>query len=56
MEREEGWEEGQRGLAEEVTGKEALIAWEKVEDVGHFVCEGQGLAVCRGAVQKLLAL
>lgn len=54
MEADESWAEGQRGLAEEVTGEEALIAWEKVRGVGHFVCEGDGLAVCQDAVKKLL--
>ena len=52
---DEEWAEGQRGLAEEVTGEEALVAWEKVDGIGRWVCEGVGKATCENAVKRLLA-
>ena len=52
---DEEWAEGQRGLAEEVTGEEALVAWEKVDGVGRWVCEGVGKVTCENAVKRLLA-
>jgi len=54
MAEDEEWAEGQRGLAEEVTGEEALVGWEKVEGIGHWVCEGEGKVVCEQAVRMLL--
>jgi hypothetical protein len=50
----DGWEEGQRGLAEEVTSEEALVDWIKVQGVGHWVCEGEGRRVCEQALKKLI--
>jgi hypothetical protein len=50
----EGWDEGQRGLAEEVTSSEGLISWEKVETGGHHVCEAEGRKVCEKAMKRLL--
>lgn len=55
MDKVEGWEEGQRGLAEEVTSTEGLISWEKVENEGHHVCEATGRSVCEDAMTRLLA-
>jgi hypothetical protein len=49
-----GWEEGQRGLAEEVTSDEGLVDWIKVQGVGHWVCEGDGKSVCEKALRKLI--
>lgn len=49
-----GWEEGQRGLAEEVTSEEGLVDWIKVQGVGHWVCEGDGKKVCEKALRKLI--
>ena len=54
MAEDEEWAEGQRGLAEEVTGEDALVAWEKVDGMGHWVCEGEGKVVCEDAIMKLL--
>ena len=54
MEEDEEWAEGQRGLAEEVTAEEGLVSWEKVQGVDHWVCEGEGKAVCENAVKRLL--
>lgn len=54
MNKVDGWEEGQRGLAEEVTSDEGLVEWIKVPDVGHWVCEGDRRPVCEKALRKLL--
>lgn len=54
MSRSENWEEGQRGLAEEVTSDEGLVDWIKVPGVGHWVCEGDGQKVCEKALRKLV--
>ncbi len=51
---DEEWAAGQRGLAEEVTGEDALVSWEKVDGIGHWVCEGEGKSVCESSVKKLL--
>ena len=53
MSEDEDWSEGQRGLATEVTGEDALISWEKVQAPG-WVCEGDGKTVCEESVKKLL--
>lgn len=53
MNRSGGWAEGQRGLAEEVTG-DGLVEWLKVDDVGHGVCKASD--VCEKAVKRLLEL
>lgn len=53
MDKDDGWAEGQRGLAEEVTGEEGLVEWIKVKGVGHGVCKKEG--TCEDAVKKLLA-
>lgn len=55
MNRSETWEEGQRGLAEEVTSEEGLVDWIKVPGVGHWVCEGDGQKVCEKALRKLVS-
>ena len=55
MSKSENWEEGQRGLAEEVTSDEGLVDWIKVPGVGHWVCEGDGLKVCEKALRKLVS-
>ena len=49
-----GWEEGQRGLAEEVTSEEGLVDWIKVKGQGHWVCEDDGRVVCEKALKKLI--
>ena len=49
-----GWEEGQRGLAEEVTSDEGLVDWIKVKGQGHWVCEGEGRHVCEKALRRLI--
>lgn len=54
MAEDEDWAEGQRGLAEEVTGEDALVSWEKVDGVSRWVCEGEGKTICAGAIKKLL--
>jgi hypothetical protein len=54
MDKVEGWEEGQRGLAQEVTSDEGLVDWIKVKGVGHWVCEGNGTSVCEKALMKLI--
>ena len=51
MSKDDAWAEGQRGLAEEVTG-EGLVEWVKVNGTGHGVCKAHG--VCEKAVKKLL--
>lgn len=55
MNKVEGWEEGQRGLAKEVTSDEGLVEWLKVPDVGHWVCEDEGRKVCERALLKLIS-
>lgn len=50
----EGWQEGQRGLAEEVTSEEGLVDWIKVPGVGHWVCEGEGRPICEKALRRLV--
>ena len=54
MAKDEEWAEGQRGLAEEVTGEDALVSWEKVDSTTRWVCEGEGKVVCQDAVKRLL--
>lgn len=53
MEKDSDWEEGQRGLAEEVTGKKGLMDWKKVEG-GKWVCEGEGRRVCEESLRSLI--
>lgn len=52
MEKDSGWAEGQKGLAEKVTSEEGLVEWIKVSGVGHDVCHQKG--VCEDAVKKLI--
>jgi hypothetical protein len=52
----EGWEDGQRALAEEVTSEEALVRWIKVDTGSHWVCEGRGRGVCMEAVRNLIGM
>ncbi len=50
MNKDDNWKEGQRGLAEEVTG-EGLVDWVKVTGVWH-VCKKKG--VCEDAIKRLI--
>ena len=54
MEQDENWAEGQRVLAEDVS-QSGLIKWAKVPNVGHYVCQGEGLGTCKEALRVLLA-
>ncbi|ORY34831.1 hypothetical protein BCR39DRAFT_132887 [Naematelia encephala] len=54
MDGDETWAEGQRGLAEEVTGEDGLVEWLKVDGDTKWVCEGEGRAVCEESLRKLL--